>query len=518
MAREIKAQSAKKNFIFQIIYQVIILVIPLIIAPYLARTMGRDAVGIYSFTYTNAGYFVLFAMLGIARHGQRVIAARRDDKQALAKTFWSLYTVHAVFSVIAVLGYVTFTALFGGSYKTIYYIQTFYVASALIDITWLFYGLENFKSVVIRNFIIKIAETVLIFCLVKSSADLWIYTLIMSISVLMGQVLMVSQAVAFVKPVKFGWADVKEHFKPLFVLFIAVVASTLYTVFDKTLLGIMTNEGNVGCYEYSTKIIAVPKTIIGVICTVMFPRACASIAKGDTKSAQKYMDYSLHFTCLLGFASIFGLMGIANLFSELYFGKEFALGGEHVGNVIMALTPNIFIVELGNIIRTQYMVPNKMDVSLTVTYIISAVLNIILTIILIPVLGIYGAVIGTIAAETCGLIIQFVLCRKFLSVKHVLLTMIPYVLMGAAMFGLIYVVRLFFNKTLWDLLFQVVVGAVIYCALSAVYLFCFSPIKQNLKNMVRNIFHRKKKVGVTDIEEALPTEAAEDVTETEKED
>lgn len=518
MAREIKAQSVKKNFIFQIIYQVIILVIPLIIAPYLARKLGRDSVGIYSFTYTNAGYFVLFAMLGIARHGQRIIAARRDDKQALAKTFWSLYAVHATFSIIAIVGYVTFTALFGGSYKTIYYIQTFYVASALIDITWLFYGLENFKSVVIRNFIVKIAETVLIFCLVKSSDDLWIYTLIMACSTCVGQILMVSQAVAFVKPVKFGWADIKEHIKPLFVLFIAVVASTLYTEFDKTLLGIMATEGDVGGYAYGAKIIAVPKTIIGVICTVLFPRACASIAKGDTKNAQKYMDYSLHFTCFLGFASIFGLLGVANLFSEFYFTEEFASGGEHVGNVIMALAPNIFIVELGNIIRTQYMVPNNMDVSLTVTYIISAVLNIILTIILIPVLGIYGAVVGTIAAETCGLIIQFVLCRKFISVKHVLLTMIPYVLIGAAMFGLIYVVRLYFNKTLWDLLFQVAVGVVSYSALSAVYLFCFSPIRQNLKNMVRNVFRKKKKVGATDSEGPLPTESAEDVTENDEED
>lgn len=498
MTKEIKAQSVTKNFIFQIIYQVVILVIPLIIAPYLARALGRDSVGVYSLTYTNAGYFVLFAMLGIARHGQRIIAARRDDKQSLAKTFWSLYSVHAAFSIIAVLGYVLFTALFGGSNQTIYYIQTIYVASALIDITWLFYGIENFKSVVVRNFIVKIAETVLIFCLVKTSADLWVYTLIMTCSAFAGQVLMVSQAVAFVKPVKFGWADVKEHFKPLFVLFIAVVASTLYTEFDKTLLGIMVDDGAVGGYAYAAKIIAVPKTIIGVICTVLFPRACACIARGDTKNAQKYMDYSLHFTCFLGFAAIFGLLGVANLFAELYFGSEFALGGEHVGNVIMALAPNIFIVELGNIIRTQYMVPNNMDVSLTVSYIVSAVLNIILTVIFIPVLGIYGAVLGTIAAETCGLIIQFVLCRKFISVKHVLLTMIPYVLMGAAMFGVIYAVRLYFNSSWLDLLLQVAAGVLSYCALSAVYLLCFSPIRQNLRGILRNIFRRKKKTDVTD--------------------
>lgn len=481
MANEIKAQSVKKNFIFQIAYQVVILVIPLIIAPYLTRTLGSNALDDYEFTYSIAYYFVLVAMLGISRHGQRIIAARREDKQALGKAFWSLYLVHAAFSVVAILAFVVFTAVFGGDYKAIYLIQTLFVASALFDVTWLFYGLENFKSVVIRNFIIKIVECVLIFCLVKTTSDLWVYTLIMASSLCLGQLVMLPQAIGFVKPVKFGWVDVKEHFKPLFVLFIAVVASTLYTVFDKTLLGIMLpNENNVAYYEFSNKIISVPKTVISVICTVMFPRVCAAVARGDDKSVRKYVNYSLQFTCFLGLGAIFGLLGIANLFAVLYYGESFAV----CGDVIIALSPNIFIIELGNIVRTQYMVPNKMDMHLSVSYIINAVFNLVLSIALIPVLGIYGAVIGTLAAEMCGLIFQMILCRKFLPVKDVLITMIPYALFGVVMFGLIYVIRLYFNATWWDLLLQFAVGGLTYCALSAVYLFCFSPIKQSLKNML----------------------------------
>lgn len=489
MESGLKAQSIKKNFIYQIAYQVVILVIPLIIAPYLTRTLGDTALGVYAYTYSIAYYFVLLAMLGITRHGQRLIAARRDDKQALGKAFWSLYVVHATFSLLAVIAYVLFSALFGGDDQTIYFIQTVYVVSALFDITWLFYGLENFKSVVIKNFIIKIAECVCIFCLVKSSSDLWIYTLIMSSSLCLGQVVMLPQAIRFVKPVRFGLADIKEHFKPLFVLFIAVVAATLYTVFDKTLLGIMSTKEDVAYYEYSNKIISIPQTIIGVICTVMFPRACACIAKNDVQGFQKYLDYSLHFTCFLGLGAIFGLMGIANLFAVLYYGESFAI----CGDVIIALSPNIFIIQLGNIIRTQYMVPNHMDKHLNVCYIINAVLNLILSIALIPVLGIYGAVIGTIAAETSGIVFQLILCRKFLPIKKVVVTMIPYALFGCVMFGLIYVVRMYLNATWWDLLLQIATGGGIYCILCAIYLLFFSPIRNNLKDMLRNSLLRKRK-------------------------
>lgn len=488
MKSEIKAQSAKRNFIFQFLYQVVILVIPLITAPYLTRKLGDTALGVFSYTFSIAYYFGVVAMLGISRHGQRIIASRRNDKLALRKTFWSLYAVHAAFSVLALGAYFIFIIFFGGDYRTVYYIEAFYVASVLFDVTWLFYGLENFQSVVIKNFIVKIAECALIFSLIKTSEDLWLYTLIMSCSLFAGQSVMLPQAIRYVKPVKFGWSDIKEHFKPLFVLFIAVVASTLYTIFDKTLLGIMSTKEDVAYYEYSDKIINIPKTIIGVICTVMFPRACACIAKGDTNNAQKYMDYSLHFTCFLGLGSIFGLVGISNLFVELYYGESFAV----CGNVIIALSPNIFIIELGNIIRTQYMVPNHMDKELSICYIMNAILNLILSIALIPVLGIYGAVVGTIAAETCGIIFQLILCRKFLSFKKVILTMIPYAIFGVAMFGLIYLIRLFFNTGWWDLLLQIVVGGGVYCILCAIYLLFFSPIKKNLRQMIRSILHRKK--------------------------
>lgn len=90
-------QSIKKNFVFQFSYQILIFVIPLVISPYLTRTLGGEALGIYSFTYSIAYYFLLLANLGIRRHGQRAIAASRNDETKLRKTFWSIYYIHAFF-------------------------------------------------------------------------------------------------------------------------------------------------------------------------------------------------------------------------------------------------------------------------------------------------------------------------------------------------------------------------------------------------------------------------------------
>ena len=146
-----KKQSLSKNMIFQFLYQGLILVIPLILSPYLTRTLQETAIGVYSYTYSIAYYFVIAAMLGISRHGQRIISQNSNDKILVRRSFWSLFTVHAIISIVVLFLYFILVTLFTNEDRAIYIIQGFYVASALFDITWLFYGLENFKSVVITS-------------------------------------------------------------------------------------------------------------------------------------------------------------------------------------------------------------------------------------------------------------------------------------------------------------------------------------------------------------------------------
>ena len=154
-------QSLSKNFIFQFLYQGLILLIPLVLSPYLTRVLQETALGTYTYINSTAYYFVIFAMLGISRHGQRIVSQNVNDELKLRKAFWSLFTLHAAISLLSVVLYFVFILIFVNTDKTIYIIEAIYVASAIFDITWLFYGLENFKSVVIKNAFIKVVEGIL---------------------------------------------------------------------------------------------------------------------------------------------------------------------------------------------------------------------------------------------------------------------------------------------------------------------------------------------------------------------
>ena len=55
----------KSNFIYNAAYQILILIFPFITTPYVARTIGAEGVGTYSYTYSIVSYFMMFALLGM---------------------------------------------------------------------------------------------------------------------------------------------------------------------------------------------------------------------------------------------------------------------------------------------------------------------------------------------------------------------------------------------------------------------------------------------------------------------
>lgn len=480
----LQPDSAKKNFAFQIIYQTVILVIPLIVSPYLTRTMGSTALGAYTYTYSIAYYFVVFAMLGINKHGQRIIAQRRNDPEKLRTTFWSLYFIHAIASILSLAFYFVYVFVICDSDREIALIQGVYVFSATLDITWLFYGLEKFKIVSIRNAIIKVIETVCIFVLVKSPSDLREYTLIMTLSICLGQAVMLPQAVSAISPIRFSKGDLVEHIKPLFTLFAAVVAATLYTMFDKTLLGILSTKENVAFYEYSDKIVKIPRTFITVIGTVLFPKACRYAAANDKKGMKNAMDNCLIVTYFIGFAAFFGLFSVADLFATIYYGDEFAF----CGTVMMSMCPLILIIGIGESVRSCYIYPLKRDTAMVIILTANAVINLMLSSLLIPKIGIYGAVAGTIAAELCGLICEMCICRKYITFKSFFERGVPFAAIGLIMFIVIRIAENFMEISVSSLLIQMLIGASVYLLLSFVYCYYFnSTTKQIIIGIISKI-------------------------------
>lgn len=473
--------NVKKNLIFQTIYQIIALGIPLVLSPYLSRVLGADAIGVYTYTYSIAYYFVLLANLGIQKYGIRLIAQSKDDKEKLGRSFWSLYFVHGCFSFVSIISFVIF-CLCQVVDSQIYWIQLLLVASALTDITWLFYGIEHFLSVILRNLTIKILEISLIFIFVKTPNDLWIYTLILASSVFVANTIMIPSAIKRVPFHKFSLADTKKHLKPLAVLFLSTVAVSVYTMVDKTILGSLDSKQSVAFYEYSDKLVRVPLQITTIVGTVLLPRMSALFAEKDNKAIESNMSKSIFFLMFVSCAFAFGLASISADLIPIYYGDEFAI----CGDLIPWLSSIIVIIGVGDVFRTQYLIPAGKDGLFLISIVSSAVINLILDFSLIPFFGVYGAVIGTIAAEGIGMLLQFIFTVKKFNIWKTVLLSIPFIAIGLSMFFLVHYISTFFTNKIFAICTEVMVGAIFYLIVSLIY---SSLVKQSILKM---IFGRNK--------------------------
>lgn len=465
-----KESSVKSNFIYQVLYNCVTMVIPLVVTPFLTRALLENKIGEFTYSRSIASYFVLFAMLGIVKYGQRVISQNRSNEIRLRKAFWSLYTVHVVFSVIALIVYYV-AILFISDNRTLYCIQGLYVLSALFDITWLYYGLENFRGVVVRNAVIKIAEALLYILLIKTPDDIYLYAVINCSVFLLSQMVLMPGAIREIKPISVNWNECKEHIKPLMVFAVAVIGITLYTVFDTTLLGFFSTKDNVAFYEYSNRIAKIPLAVASVIGTVLFPRACKLVAENSIEEQKKYLSFSMIIVSIVGSVSFWGLLAVGEPLARIYLGENFGSCGPIIG----ALSSLVYIVGIGDVVRTQLMIPNGMDKQYIVSIMLSAVTNLILSTILIvnfpKEIQVYGAVIGTIAAEFVGMLYQLIICRKFISLTKLLKTVILTCAVGAIMYIVLRFITVSIQWSITSLAIVIVIGAVIFIPLTLIYIF-----------------------------------------------
>lgn len=461
-----KAQSLKTNFIFNSIFQILSMALPFITAPYVSRVLGVENIGIFSYTYSIAGYFVMFAMLGVKNYGNRSCAREREDKLALSNVFWNIYALQLILSVVILGLYMIFIFQMGNEYRLYFLICAIYVLSAAFDISWLLSGLEQFKNMALSGMAFKVVNVLAIFVFVKDKSDLWIYILIMTLGATLSQLVywvLIRNQIEFVKP---SWCEIRKHIKPNLILFVPVVAIHIYKYMDKIMLGAMNTMIQTGIYENAEKAINIPMYLITSLGTVMLPRMSNLAKKNEDEACKKLMDISMVFVMFMGFAMTFGLMGISDAFVPVYFGEEF----NGCIPVMKMLSITIIFICWANVIRTQYLLPRQQDKSYIISVFAGAVINLIINAILIPIWGAKGAACGTIAAEVSVCVIQSLMVRRELPLTYYLRYAWTFFIVGIVMYTVITMENLLEISNILKLLIQFISGFIIYVSLSVLYI------------------------------------------------
>ena len=359
-----------------------------------------------------------------------------------------------------------------------------WTASNLLDVGWYCTGMEQFRTIVKRNIVIKTLNIVLILTLIKAYSDLNKYTIIMAGCQLLSQIIISFVVIKDVKITLPKFSEVWPRFKPNFLLFLPTIAATVYQVMDKIMIGAISSKVDLAYYEYADKIIQVPLLVFGAIGTVMLSRMSNLRAKADDSEAA-LLSQSMDLSMVLASICAFGLASVSVELVDVYYGVEF----HSSGLIMLMLTPVIFFNGWANVLRMQYVIPRGLDSIYIKATLAGAVVNLIINFIFIPRYGSVGAAIGTIIAQIVVTIVFTVYAKKELPLKSYLKNNIPFILIGIVMIIIVNLIQMLHTDSWVGLAIDILVGGSFYVLASAIV---SKRYPNHLIGLIFSKFNRKK--------------------------
>lgn len=423
-----KKKSIKRNYVYNMGYQILLLITPLITTPYVSRVLGADGIGTVSYAESVVSYFSLFATMGITTHGQREVSYVQNSRENRNAVFWNSVILKFITSFFVLLIYLIFASFQDNS--IVYYVLCCNIIAVAFDITWFFQGLEEFEKIIFRNVIFKIVSIIYIFATVKNKEDLVLYVIGLAIFTFLSNLSLWACLSQYIEKPHLKLLHPFKDFKIVLSLFIPTIAIQIYTVMDKTMIGLITKDPfENGYYEQALKMSKMVLTIVTSLGTVMIPRIGYYFKNGESNMVRTLMYRGYKFVWFLGIPLCFGLFMISDNFVPWFFGT----GYEKVSLLLKILSFLILAIGINNVTGMQYLLPTMRQNLFTLTVMIGAITNFCLNFILIYFFQSIGAAIASVLAESIIAIVQLIFTRNELSLKYIILESKNYVIAGITM-------------------------------------------------------------------------------------
>ena len=397
-----------KNYFYNLSYQILLMVLPIITTPYVSRILHPEGIGKYNYTFSIISVTLIISQLGTNMYGQREIAYVQDNKRERSNVFWNIWFVRFLTTLIVLPIYICISFSMK-QYSSLMIAMTIYLVANIVDCSWYFQGLEEFRKTAIRSIVSKVLGVLLVFALVKRPEDIELYAVIIGSTQLMGNIALLPYLKNSIYGIKSCQIDIKKHFVPILELFLPTAAVYVYTYIDKIILGILSNDVEVGFYSQSEKIIKLLMTLVTSLGIVLLPHIATAVQDRDFTKIRREISQGTTFVFFLGTPLMTGCLVIGNRFIPWFLGDGF----EPSVTLFKLLSPLIVIIGIASIIGQAVLIPLKKQGRYTISIAAGALINLLLNILLIPSLGATGAAIGTLVAELTVTTIQFISVVKY---------------------------------------------------------------------------------------------------------
>lgn len=456
-----KEKNVKRNYIYNVAYQMLVIITPLLTAPYIARVLGADNIGIFSYVTAIAAFFIIFANLGTSTYGQREISYVQFDKHARSVVFFNtlIFRLCATLFFVALFGILI--AIYKPKYLVIYIIQIVEILNVSCDTSWFFQGLEEFGMIVGRNAIFRIINLIMVFTMIKGPSHLALYTAMTAFITMAGHISLWFYLPKYIEKISFKELKPFADAKIILGLFIPTIAVQIYQYLDKVMIHFFAGAGSEtenGYYEQAMRITRMVLVLVTSMSTVMVPRIGRYFKEKNDELIKSSMYKAYQFAWFLGIPLMFGLLAIADSFIPWFYGA----GYEKVNLLLKIVSVITVAISINNVTGIEYLVPTKREKLYTLTIVIGCVVNCVLNLILIPYWASLGAAIASVIAESTIAIVQLFFIRHELSIPSILKSSWKYLLAGILMYTLLFVENKFMPAKVLTTFVMILSGGIVY--------------------------------------------------------
>ena len=389
-------KSIKVNSILNVIKTISSIIFPLITFPYISRVLQPENVGKVNFGSSFVSYFSLIASLGITTYAIRECSAVRGDKKKLGEKASQIFSINVSTTIVAYvllgLSLIFFRKL--DSYRTLIIIQSTAILFTTWGADWLNSAMEDFKFITIRSIGFQFISLILMFILVHQPDDYYKYAAITVLSSCGANITNILYrrkycTVRFTKDMH--W---REHFTPILLLFVMILAQNIFSNADTTMLGLMKGNFEVGIYSTAHKMKNIIVQVVASLCWVVMPRMSYYFAEDDWDKINVMLKKVLSVMVTIGFPCVAGCVVLSGEIIEIVAGNQYSAASLPL--IILMLS---FIVDIfgGSFLGNMVCLPAKQEKVFMEACCFAAVVNVVLNYILIP----YGG--ASAAAFTSGI-------------------------------------------------------------------------------------------------------------------
>ena len=413
-----KQKSIKLNAILNVIKQCIGILFPLITYPYISRVLGADNLGRYSFSDSIVQIAITISMIGIPTYAIREGAMIRNDKKKISDFCSEVFTINLIASILCYcLLFILVTTISRIRIEFVFVmILSVNIMSRCLGRDWINSIYEDFLYISIRYILIHLISLFAIFLFVKSVEDIQKYVIIMACSELIGNLLNIYYTRKIV-PIRLCFSrDMIRHLKPILVLFSSSIASTIYIRSDIAILGFLRPDNDVGVYTMSSKIYTIIKSVLNAVIMVAIPRLSSYLGEGKEKTIEKYNNLLNNLSSaliLLLLPAAVGLLCLSNDVMYILGDAEFEWGGGSLKILCIAMIFAVF----GCFFAYAVLIVNRREKIFFRATVISAIVNIGLNFILIPLWGIEGAAFTTMLSEIAIVLICGIPAKSYFKLE-----------------------------------------------------------------------------------------------------